>query len=231
LGLRRSGGQLSLVNDEGEWGTIGSLSTQLINDCPDLLKESVMCQFIHFNQKALKQFDLPWFLPEYVCGVGMPTVGRYAPARFDLQVARKVLENPDKFFVPSVKPDVPYKVWEYAQSRFKKVSCMRNIGPVGGETVSTSDILGAFCIESLFCARFDDVFKSVSPDGQKVGIGQQEMSAAFSTMRKIARTWKKARTDQTITLGSPYVTVPTKFSTDSGVPFAFESTRSRLMTE
>jgi len=233
-GLRRSGGQLSLVNDEGEWGTLGGLARQLIDDSPEDLKESVLCQFIHNNSEALKQFSLPWFLPEHLCGVGLPTVGKYAPAKFDLQVARKIYENPDKFHVSTIKPDVPYKVWEYATGRFRATNAQKFNGYGEDESMlSESDILGALCIESLFRVKsIDDLMKPQEGDdtGTK-SFSKDAMSDAFKAMRKLSKTWLRAREDKSIELRGPLDPIPPPIPSGSNIKFALLTTKSVLLTE
>jgi hypothetical protein len=202
------------------------------------MKESVMCQYLHNNREALQTFSLPWFLPEHLCGVGLPTVGKYAPCRFDLQVARKVLENPDKFPVPALKPDVPWKVWKYAQGRFKATSAAIFNVAHGNRPgmMSENDILGAFCVESIFRVGLKEIFEGEKREEDVPAASgvtaKTEMTAAFKAMRNIQKVWLRARENTSIQLGGPLPTpIPPPIPSGSSIPFAFLTHTSRLLSE
>jgi len=63
------------LSKEGGYKLIGALARELIRESPDSIHELVLGQFIYRHWNFLKSLSIPWFLPEYVGGLGLPEVG------------------------------------------------------------------------------------------------------------------------------------------------------------
>nr|UUW21031.1 MAG: putative RNA-dependent RNA polymerase [Sanya botourmia-like virus 12] len=214
-GLKRSGGKDSLIPDSDGWN-IADTARDLIDSAPTdpIVRERLMCQFIHNNQEVLKRYNLPWFLPQSLCGVGLPTVGQYQPRTFDLQVATKIVENPQRFRVPHVRRGVALAVWQIASKRIPKhwERLSVNTREYGmylpsssSQLRSLSSLSGLLCVETIFTHDFSSLFPFA---GKKDAMGNdsfaiEEAEAWKRYYRSMERTWNKARTDQTIALGRP----------------------------
>jgi len=199
FGLKRSGGKTELDTEMGGT-TLGVCAQDLIASSPHYLHETLMSQYLWLNDKVLKTFAVPWFLPESLCGLGLPSVGRFCPTKFDLQVARKIAENPDVFRVPKLRTLVPWKVWNWASDQIPKFvsSAMMNIRDVDSvqRGISRKRIISLFCVASLFQAKLDSIYS----EGGLLEINQEKSLKYF---RATERTWAKARKDQTIPLRGP----------------------------
>jgi hypothetical protein len=154
------------------------------------------------NDKALKQFSLPWFLPESLCGLGLPCVGRYQPAKYDLQIARKLVENPHKFKMPSFRAKVPWSVWRYAQSRLPRnigsaMLNMRDIDMREQDAVSLKTLTGLFCVEALFRVGVSDIFDN----SKQLQVDNYKMSLRY--FQSLFNLWNRLRHDQTLPLRGP----------------------------
>jgi hypothetical protein len=75
-------------------GTIGARARELIRDCPPELQNQVMELFIEENKRFLTTFNLPWFIPEWMGGLGLPSISkRYSASELDYRIAHAILLN------------------------------------------------------------------------------------------------------------------------------------------
>jgi hypothetical protein len=173
--------------------------------CPSILQEKVLSDFIHINSDALKSYAIPWFIPEQLGGLGLPTVGKWESNSFDLRVARKGYENPQLFPLIPKPVVVSWKVWKYAMSRFDKVPTSTSIAAyyMGGNSISVDRIMGLFCIESLFRCKLDEL------------VDDSPVSAMKHYYRSISRRWQKAQYNTSVPLPEPFN--PSRFPTLYGL--------------
>lgn len=60
------------VEDQVEYGGLGSIHRELLSSTPDVLKTQVSKRFIYYNANTLKKYpNIPWFIPEYLGGPGL----------------------------------------------------------------------------------------------------------------------------------------------------------------
>jgi hypothetical protein len=187
FGLKRSGGKVSSADIGVEIGGIGARARDLIDNCPVLLREKVLADFIHRHTDVLRQARVPWFLPESLGGLGLPSAGRFCPSDRELRLARVILDD-KSIRIPSKPVATPWKVWEYAQKRLKNwpsdLNAITNMNYefVGGMTgqgmTSKQSIFGLACVEALFrCKGLSDLYDSKSEES--------------GYLRKIQAVWKK----------------------------------------
>jgi len=123
---------------------------------------------------------LPWFLPEHLGGLGLPTFPNYfdekgarpfMPSTLNLRLAAAIHADGK---MPKKAPEgVAWKVWEYATQRFKEFVAFqkgkgipRDLLDEEGRLkdrdmtlVSTTSLMGQLCIEALFTRDFSQVYK------------------------------------------------------------------------
>jgi len=116
-GVKRSGNN---SNDRPDSLSFGSRCRDLIKGCPLELSERVMGQFIYRHKKFLSKVAIPWFLPEHLLGLGLPSAGKFQPATADL--ARLGVYF-DKHLMLPKRPPLPvssWRCWEYAKERLPR---------------------------------------------------------------------------------------------------------------
>jgi len=97
-GNKRSQGKVGLADQEDPRNNIGVRAHELIETCPDELQDEVMRHFINRHRKLLESTRLPWFLPQWIGGLGLPPFG--------------VIKT------PTGDPDFPYKIdYKYKNSK------------------------------------------------------------------------------------------------------------------
>jgi len=88
-GMKRSGGRLSIVDKDDRDITIGMKARELWNTLPSFCRNRCFQSFINENKELLEKTRLPWYIPEFLGGLGFPEYGK--PSRQDLGIARKIL--------------------------------------------------------------------------------------------------------------------------------------------
>jgi len=187
FGLKRSGGKVSEADVGVETGSLGARARDLLRFCPPQLHERVLSAFIHSHQELLRSSRVPWFLPESLGGLGLPSAGRFCPSNRDRRMARIVLESGTR--VPSKPVDAPWQTWKLASQRaipltnsLKSHGAFQMLyewGAGGGENfTSVQRVVGKMCIEQLFLAR-------------DIGQLYSEATEATGYLNELRALWKK----------------------------------------
>jgi len=165
--IKRSGG-----DESTSFMSIGAKCTKLVEGSPPELQERVLGQYIHLhsfqkldkngNPKGpvpfLKQVGVPWFIPEYLNGLGLPIVGDFKPSEYNLRFLKEASE-----MRRPKKPVSAWKCWSYAISRLPELAQALKISaksltpleystyePNPGSDKSLDDICGQLVVEALF---------------------------------------------------------------------------------
>jgi hypothetical protein len=154
LGLKRSGGKVSLDEVGMEQGSLGARARDLVSSSPLALREKVLQSFIHHHSDVLREVRAPWFLPENLGGLGLPSAGRFTADNRTLRLARAMLERGKK---PPQKPTVKdWNTWERVLERFpESPTAHANLQTLyehnaGVEVLSLQTIQGLAAVETLF---------------------------------------------------------------------------------
>jgi len=125
-GLKRSGGQASLY-DYGEY-TFGARYRELMKKTPTHLRDKVHRLFIKYNKKSLSSIRLPWYIPEWMGGLGL--TGHAKPSELDLRIAQKILFEWKERRPHSLgATPTEWKIWELATERAPKPFVVKTENP------------------------------------------------------------------------------------------------------
>lgn len=175
VGLGRSVGKMEKGNKPASWGTINSIASNartLVNECAAEDRHRVFKTYLNRNWEELKQTSLPWFLPEHLGGLGLPTFEgtQYHPTAKDLRLASAIFHHGK---LPSRAPEgIEWSVWEHAQARMRDFPRQIHAGQElitqgdEGEIVANEmTLMGRLCVEALFVLEFKDVFNRKNKKG------------------------------------------------------------------
>jgi hypothetical protein len=112
-GMKRSSARTNLSGKEGNRrseGTIGARARELLNTCPINLQESSYRLFIKENKEALSLHNIPWFIPEWLGGLGLPCTEYFKPSELDMRVAHQILLNWKDRRPKAIKPGVTWHI-------------------------------------------------------------------------------------------------------------------------
>jgi hypothetical protein len=139
---------------------LGSRCTALIAGTPFELRELVMRMFIDSHREVLDRLRVPWFMPQWLGGVGLPCVFRYTsdldrevvfgPTDIDLRLGHAIFHRmiaTGQGPLVSAPPST-WRVHKYIQS-IVKMKCVDR-SSVDDDTISRSDRLYA----ALACEAF-----------------------------------------------------------------------------
>nr|UQB76427.1 RNA-dependent RNA polymerase [Flumine narna-like virus 10] len=114
LGKKRSQGKTGLADQDDPRNNIGVCGTELYKSCPEWMQDKVMTNFINVHREILKKCRVPWFMPQWIGGLGLPRFGlskviptsdpdfpfeykyKFCNSDLDLRMANTILKNWDK---------------------------------------------------------------------------------------------------------------------------------------
>jgi hypothetical protein len=211
--LKRSGKVQTSVDDDDEEGSFGARCRNLIESCEDVsfqastgsfldptvvnvnLRERLLGKFIFLNTRkrtgvngntlpAAISFNLPYFIPEHLGGLGLPSVGIYRPSDSDLRFARKMYDHPHLYPLPKNPISVSWQTWKYASKRFPSLPYAINTDFESGSMYSRKDVCGLACVEAMFrLETLEDLYKEVIGDSNSV----------FKYQMQLMKLWRKVR--------------------------------------
>jgi hypothetical protein len=101
------------LNDLKGGVTFGSRAKDLISSCPDNLKMTVYKRYLLANAEVLKETRMPWFMPEWIGGLGLPILdpATQKNSKLDYQLASQIiLDWGKKHPVSLADQNVPWMV-------------------------------------------------------------------------------------------------------------------------
>jgi len=154
-GLKRSGvktGAISeavgLIDLTEACNNVGARARDLIDNTPERLVESAMKVFINYHKELLDRVHLPWYIPEWLGGLGIPAGPWGRPSDLDLRIARRLLlkwktERP----IPTNTKETPWRIWKEASKRLPEPVYSRVKGPA---TEEYNHLVSQKCVDLLF---------------------------------------------------------------------------------
>jgi hypothetical protein len=170
-------------DDDSHSGTLGARCRELINSCPDAIQEALLGQFIHINQDKIT-VKLPYFVPEELGGLGLPSVGKYRSSEADARFARLIYENPDKYPLPQRPLSDVWQTWKYATKHLPSKIYRSPEPGVGGNWTTVTNVTAMLCIEGLFRCS------SISQLMTEAEVGKPVFLRYY---RQLSKIWQRAR--------------------------------------
>jgi hypothetical protein len=190
VGLKRSGGAISLAGRQEPYDDIGTRYRELLRMAPTHLHEQVHRAFIKHHQSLLDKVNpLPWHAPTWIGGLGM--TGLKELSEIDLRIARMILLN-----WKTKRPrdlgtirDIPWKVWKLAEKRVPEPDYTEE-NDSNGEKVYLSTMADQ-CINLLFDSNvsLEDLHPDVNPDEES----NKEANEIKQLIRHNRSLWDPAR--------------------------------------
>jgi hypothetical protein len=145
-GFKRSGELVGKTDIFASRSTLGARCRDLIENCPQSLRQSVMMLFRKHHEKTLADVRVPFYVPEAWGGVGLPPIPEtsYMPSDIDLRCCHKIQLHPSDFPVGKLPANVRWTTHRYANSRMPQLDGSDAIGK------SYDRVYGLAVIDSLF---------------------------------------------------------------------------------
>jgi hypothetical protein len=157
-GLKRSG-VVGLSDLSDAANNVGARARELMDYTPQRLQESCMREFISYHKDLMSKTHCPWYVPEWLGGLGLPSGNWGRPSDLDLRIARRILLNWKKERpVPPNTSKTPWKVWKRAQKDLPEpVYCNEK----NAATEEYTSIVGMKCYDLLFDSdvTIDDLYE------------------------------------------------------------------------
>jgi hypothetical protein len=182
FGMKRSNGKVGLDDQASTRTNVSTRARQLLNLAPKELHGACMKTFINKHRDTLDKMRLPWYIPEWLGGIGLPIGPWGGPSELDLRIARRILlhwseERP----IALSHQEVSWKTWQMAEAALPEPvwSTVKN-----SETERYASAVGRKCIDLLFDSNvsLSDLHTTI-----------QEGQHAAAAVAKNARLWKPNR--------------------------------------
>lgn len=163
-GLKRSGGKTSL-NDLGLVDNIGVRYRKMIRLAPREMQEQVTSAFLNHHRPLLTSLQVPWYLPEWIGGLGL--TGVREPSELDLRLARMILLNWKTRHPIQIKVgDQPWTVWLRAEKDVPVPVTVQKKENSGIQMYN--DLVSQKCIDLLFDSRvtLGDLYQNAEPGAE-----------------------------------------------------------------
>jgi hypothetical protein len=145
-GLKRSGQTIGLRDQSDKDDNLGTRYRELMKKSPSSMREVVHRTFINMHRELLEQFHAPWYVPEWIGGVGL--TGYREPSELDLRIARMILLNWKKARPISLAHGTAnWKTWLLAEARVPEPFY---IGQKNKGTELYNRVVSQKCIDLLF---------------------------------------------------------------------------------
>jgi hypothetical protein len=176
FGMKRSSERqgMCLSDQLSETYNLSSIGRAIVRETPGHLLESFYRIFINRNREYLESFRLPWFMPEWLGGLGLPKILKnQSNSDLDLRIAGRIVLNWNKEKPKQLsRGDSPWKVREIVernlpQSLKDSVGVFaRNDAP---EVKDYQKLLAVRAINLLFDSNvgIDDLYKDDKADALK----------------------------------------------------------------
>lgn len=146
-GFKRSQGSAGHKETDARTN-IGARARELIHLCPNSLRDKAMRLFLSHNRETLKTSNIPWYIPEWLGGYGLPSGPWGEASELDLRLAHQILINwKTKRPVPTNYTGVPWKIRQLAERRMPKPVWNTEKGP---STELYEQMIGRKCVDLMF---------------------------------------------------------------------------------
>lgn len=157
LGFKRSSGlgdkgKVSLNDQARPNDNMGARARELVAFAPKDMHSKVMRMFIQANDHVLKRLNgIPWYVPEWLGGVGLPLGEWGQPSELDLRIASRILRNwKNERPISLAHQDTAWKIWQLAEQRMPEPMYF---GERGANTEEYDRLCGRQVVNLLFDSR------------------------------------------------------------------------------
>jgi hypothetical protein len=254
LGIERSSG--GAVSAGTPLTSLSSRCREMVLTLPDSLRQKGLQMYIRHHKSELMKLKVPWFLPEHLGGLGLPSIPSdplLRPSSLDLRMARLYHEFPTEFELPGKPPITEWRTWRLAQQCAKErglsvdpISLARQqlyldevtTDILAEDRLSVGQVMSLLVVELLFNKSLKELYKEIQPvrkriDGKLVVVDpKQEMLDKYYHELRVSNSRvcaNKKRPIQTVSAYDPYA-LPGPKSDLTNIPLYPTSYASQLDT-
>jgi hypothetical protein len=183
-GLKRSQGGIGLDDQDDPRNNIGCRARELLRHAPEELHAVLMKSFILRHKDILdKTRQVPWYIPEWLGGLGLPSGDWGTPSETDLRLARLILINWKKERPISLAhQNVAWQTWRLAEKRLPDAVFYLPEKTIYSEIYN--EVMGKLVVNLLFDANIElDDLKEAATGGN-VGRALKKNARLWSPLGK-----------------------------------------------
>jgi hypothetical protein len=171
-GMKRNGGYFT-TSDFSDGVTFASRANDLLKSCPSYLRLEVYQIFLDNYRDILKKTRLPWFIPEWLGGLGLPILDpeKQKNSEKDLRIALRIIMNWNKPGQRPVTLSLQGAKWKIREAASRKLPDSVVSMKEDGAVKALDRLDGLAAIDLLFDSNFhlldlyDEHGELASPNG------------------------------------------------------------------
>jgi len=163
-GKKTPKGDLNLNEITTIGGNLGARARELLRLAPERLHEQVMREFIKHHRDVLKKTRLPWYMPDWLGGLGLPSGPWGSSSPLDRRIAMRIILHWNTVHpIPISRKGVAWKTWLRAEKALPEPVYCRTKNE---HTEAYSHMVGRKCIDLLFdsSVELSDLFQELNDD-------------------------------------------------------------------
>jgi hypothetical protein len=163
-GLKRSGGRIGMDDLDDQYSNLSVRCKKVIELAPERLQKDVYKSFIQAHLTLLKKTRLPWFMPTWIGGIGLPITAENQPSELDRRVASHILFNWKKIRPIALSQEQPWRMRKLADKGIVSI----DVATKGQGTKNYEELIQSRVINLLFDShiRITDLHEEI--EGGKV---------------------------------------------------------------
>jgi hypothetical protein len=153
-GQKRSGANLNLNDLSSKHNNLSARAQELLRLAPSSMHKDLMHTFISSHRNILEKTRLPWFIPRWLGGVGLPMDPRWGePSELDLRQAHKILLNWEQRRPHQLdKEEATWRTWIEAEKLLPEPFYQKEKSK---DTEEYNNGVAQMCINLLFDTNYD----------------------------------------------------------------------------
>jgi len=171
MGLKRSGGSVGMQDVFDPIDGLGVRQRELLRTCPLESLKAVRLIFWRQHLDLLKKTNVPWFLPEWIGGLGLLVDDEGdTQDELSLRCAFYALTNwKDMSYRPqAIRADAPWRVRKHVQDQLEALG-LPTVTLDSAQSEAEDRVFGLLCAATLFDSRtkLSDLFKEPETENLK----------------------------------------------------------------
>jgi len=137
--------------------SLGDKVLELLQDAPEGMQEELYSTFLKYHRDLLDKLKVPWFMPKWIGGLGLPILPgtKFVPSDLDLRLAREILigwykKSPEMLSANDAEDAVSWVLQRVIDKNYNSVHCYSTDNPRDEGVIFLSKLRSKQALSLLF---------------------------------------------------------------------------------
>jgi hypothetical protein len=179
-GMKRSGGYTGLGGSD-TYNDFGARAKDMLKWAPEGTEKQLYQIFIKFNLDDMIKTRLPWYIPKWLGGLGLPIIpdSKHQPSKLDLRIAKMIILNWKIKKPPTISKESPWLMREKVVKKLNLQTEIMNYKEEGNKAYG--EVINNETINLLFDSNysFEDIYQDIT-DSEKTSKAYKKAAEMWS---------------------------------------------------